>query len=327
MSPAATGRAGVVVLSTLPGDAVERLRAEHDVRYRDEDSQVPPGELPMLLAGADAVVVTLSQGVDTAFLDAAGPQLKLVANVAVGYDNVDVAACRERGVEVTNTPGVLTDATADIAFALVLMVTRRLGEAEREVRTGRPWTWGIFHLIGVSVQGRTIGIIGPGAIGLATARRARAFGMDVLLSGRSAPDPDAVAELGARVVDLDTLLAESDVVSVHAPLGPQTRHLVDADALARMKPTAYLVNTARGPVVDEAALVAALEAGTIAGAGLDVYEDEPHVHPGLLARDDVVLLPHVGSATIETRTAMADLATDNVLAVLAGRDPLTPVRG
>lgn len=327
MSPAATGRAGVVVLSTLPGDAVERLRAEHDVRYRDEDSQVPPGELPMLLAGADAVVVTLSQRVDEAFLDATGPQLKVVANVAVGYDNVDVAACRERGVVVTNTPGVLTDATADIAFALVLMTTRRLGEAEREVRTGRPWTWGIFHLIGVSVQGRTIGIIGPGAIGLATARRARAFGMDVLLSGRSAPDPDAVAELGARVVDLDTLLAESDVVSVHAPLGPQTRHLVDADALARMKPTAYLVNTARGPVVDEAALVAALEAGTIAGAGLDVYEDEPHVHPGLLARDDVVLLPHVGSATIETRTAMADLATDNVLAVLAGRDPLTPVRG
>ena len=327
MSPAATGRAGVVVLSTLPGDAVERLRAEHDVRYRDEDSQVPPGELPMLLAGADAVVVTLSQRVDEAFLDAAGPQLKLVANVAVGYDNVDVAAAERRGVVVTNTPGVLTDATADIAFALVLMTTRRLGEAEREVRTGRPWTWGIFHLIGVSVQGRTIGIIGPGAIGLATARRARAFGMDVLLSGRSAPDPDAVAELGARVVDLDTLLAESDVVSVHAPLGPQTRHLVDADALARMKPTAYLVNTARGPVVDEAALVAALEAGTIAGAGLDVYEDEPHVHPGLLARDDVVLLPHVGSATIETRTAMADLATDNVLAVLAGHDPLTPVRG
>jgi glyoxylate reductase len=319
--------AGVVVLSTLPGDAVERLRAEHDVRHRDEDSPVPAGELPLLLAGADAVVVTLSQRVDTAFLDAAGPRLKVVANVAVGYDNVDVAACRERGVLVTNTPGVLTDATADIAFALVLMVTRRLAEAEREVRTGRPWEWGIFHLTGISVQGKTIGIVGPGAIGLATARRARAFGMDVLLSGRSAPDPDAVAALDARVVDLDTLLAESDVVSLHAPLSPQTRHLVDADALARMKPTAYLVNTARGAVVDEAALVAALEAGAIAGAGLDVYEDEPHVHPGLLARDDVVLLPHVGSATIETRTAMADLAADNVLAVLAGREPLTPVRG
>lgn len=319
--------AGVVVLSTLPGDAVERLRAEHDVRHRDEDSPVPPGELPLLLAGADAVVVTLSQRVDTAFLDAAGPRLKVVANVAVGYDNVDVAACRDRGVTVTNTPGVLTDATADIAFALVLMVTRRLAEAEREVRTGKPWEWGIFHLTGISVQGKTIGIVGPGAIGLATARRARAFGMDVLLSGRSAPDPAAVAALDARVVDLPTLLAESDVVSLHAPLTPQTRHLLDADALARMKPTAYLVNTARGAVVDEAALVAALEAGTIAGAGLDVYEDEPHVHPGLLTRDDVVLLPHVGSATIETRTAMADLAADNVLAVLAGREPLTPVRG
>lgn len=319
--------AGVVVLSTLPGDAVARLRESHEVRHRDEDSPVPPRELPILLAGADAVVVTLSQRVDTAFLDAAGPQLKLLANVAVGYDNVDVAACRERGVIVTNTPGVLTDATADIAFALVLMVTRRLAEAEREVRTGVPWAWGILHLTGTSVQGRTIGIVGPGAIGLATARRARAFGMDVLLSGRSDPDPAAVAELGARVVDLDTLLVEADVVSLHAPLTPQTRHLVDAAALARMKPSAYLVNTARGAIVDEAALVTALEAGRIAGAGLDVYEDEPHVHPGLLARNDVVLLPHVGSATIETRTAMADLAADNVLAVLGGGEPLTPVRG
>ncbi|WP_307812697.1 D-glycerate dehydrogenase [Phycicoccus sp. CSK15P-2] len=316
----------VVVLSRLPGTAVERLDAVHDVTYRDEDTRPSRDDVHSLVAGADALVVTLGERVDAELLDAAGPGLRVVANVAVGYDNVDVDACRERGVVVTNTPGVLTDATADLAFALVLMVTRRLGEAERLVRTGRPWGWGMFQLLGVSVQGRTIGILGPGAIGLATARRARAFGMEVLLSGRSEPDPTAVAELGAEVVGTDALLERSDVVSVHTPLTPATRHLVDATALARMRDTAVLVNTARGPVVDEAALVAALEAGRIAGAGLDVYEDEPHVHPGLLGRDDVVLLPHIGSATVETRAAMADLAADNVLAVLGGEDPLTPVR-
>lgn len=318
-----TGR--VVVTSRLPGTAVERLGAAHDVALRDTDSPAAPDELRALVAGAEAVVVTLGHQVDAALLDAAGPQLRVVANVAVGYDNIDVEACRERGVLVTNTPGVLTDATADIAFALVLMVTRRLAEAEREVRSGVLGEWGMFHLLGTSVQGRTIGILGPGAIGLATAHRARAFGMDVLLSGRSDPDPAAVERLQARVVSFDELLATSDVVSVHTPLTPATRHLIDAGALARMRPSAYLVNTARGPVVDEAALVEALEAGAIAGAGLDVFEDEPRVHPGLLERDDVVLLPHIGSATIETRTAMADLAADNVLAVLGGKDPLTPV--
>ncbi|HMM96484.1 D-glycerate dehydrogenase [Phycicoccus sp.] len=317
--------AGVVVTSRLPGNAVERLREVHEVRYRDDDAPVPPAELPVLLAGAEAVVVTLGHRVDTAFLDAAGPSLKVVANVAVGYDNVDVEACRSRRVLVTNTPGVLTDATADIAFALVLMVTRRLAEAEREVRGGAPWEFGLFHLLGTSVQGKVIGILGPGAIGLATARRARAFGMTVLLSGRSRPSADVVGELEAEVVGFEELLDRSDVVSVHVPLSPATRHLVDAAALARMKPSAFLVNTARGPVVDEAALVAALEAGRLAGAGLDVFEDEPRVHPGLLGRDDVVLLPHIGSATVETRTAMADLAVDNVLAVLDGGVPLTPV--
>ncbi len=318
--------AGVVVTSRLPGTAVERLRAEHKVRYRDEDSPVPPNERPVLLAGAEAVIVTLGHRVDAAFLDAAGSGLKVVANVAVGYDNIDLDACRERKVLVTNTPGVLTDATADIAFSLVLMATRRLGEAEREVRGGGPWAFGMFHLLGTSVQGRAIGIIGPGSIGLATARRAKAFGMSVLLAGRSAPDAQAVAELEAEVVPLEELLERTDVVSVHVPLGPATRHLLDAAALARMKPTAYLVNTARGPVVDEDALVAALEAGRLAGAGLDVHEHEPRVHPGLIGREDVVLLPHIGSATVETRVAMADLAADNVLAVLAGREPLTPAR-
>ena len=315
----------VAVLSRLPGDAVERLGRVHDVRYRDQDSGAGPEETARLVAGVDAVVVTLGQRVDDALLDAAGPGLRVVANVAVGYDNVDVAACRARGVTVTNTPGVLTDATADTAVALLLMVTRRLGEAERVVRTGEPWGWGMFQLLGHSVQGRTLGVLGPGAIGLATARRARALGMRVALHGRRDPDPAAVRALDADVVGFEELLERSDVLSVHTPLTPQTRHLVGADALARMRPEAYLVNTARGPVVDEAALVDALESGRLAGAGLDVFEDEPRVHPGLLGREDVVLLPHVGSATLETRTAMADLAADNVLAVLDGGVALTPV--
>jgi glyoxylate reductase len=318
-------RARVVVTARLPGTAVERLAAHHDVVAHAGDDPMPRDLLLDAVAGADAVVSVLVDRVDAELLGAAGPGLRLVANVAVGFDNVDLAACAERDVLVTNTPGVLTDATADTAFALVLMVTRRLGEAEREVRSGGPWGWGMFHLLGTSVQHKTIGIVGPGAIGLATARRARAFGMTVLLSGRSRPDPAAVTELGARVVDLPTLLAGSDVVSLHTPLTPRTRHLVGRDALRAMKPTAYLVNTSRGPVVDESALVEALRSGEIAGAALDVFEDEPRVHPGLLERDDVVLLPHIGSATVETRSAMADLAVDNVLAVLDGRGPLTPV--
>jgi glyoxylate reductase len=320
--------ARVLVTARVPGDAVARLRAAgHDVVWRDVDAPMPRDDLLPAVAGIHAVGAMLVDRVDDELLDAAGPQLRVVANVAVGYDNIDVAACRKRGVVVTNTPGVLTDATADLAMALVLMSTRGLGAAERRVRPGVPWGWSMTGDLGTGLRGKTLGIVGPGAIGLATARRAKAFGMEVLLSGRSEPDPGAVDGLAARVVDLDELLAASDVVSLHCPLTPQTHHLIGAAELAAMKPTAHLVNTSRGPVVDEGALVAALEAGELAGAGLDVFEDEPRVHPGLLGRDDVVLLPHVGSATVETRTAMADLAADNVLAVLAGDDPLTPVRG
>lgn len=318
----------VLVTAQVVGDAVARLReAGHDVVLRDVDAPMPRGELLAALPGVDALVAMLVDRVDAEVLDAAGPGLRVVANVAVGYDNVDVAACRERGVVVTNTPGVLTDATADIAISLILMSTRGLSAAERRVRTGTPWRWSLTAHLGVGLSGKTLGIVGPGAIGLATARRAKAFGMEVLLSGRSSPDPAVVGELDARVVDLDDLLTASDVVSLHCPLTPATHHLIGADELRAMKPTAHLVNTSRGPVVDEAALVAALDAGEIAGAGLDVFEDEPRVHPALLGREDVVLLPHVGSATVETRTAMADLAVANVLAVLAGEPALTPVGG
>jgi glyoxylate reductase len=318
--------ARVVVTSRLPGAAVARLQAEHEVEYHDADSAMPRGQLLAAVPGARAVVAMLVDRVDDEFLDAAGPDLGIVANVAVGHDNIDVRACAHRAVVVTNTPGVLTDATADTAIGLLLMVTRGFGAAERRVRSGIRWEFGMTRNLGVSLRGRVIGIVGPGQIGLATARRAAALGMAVLLHGRSAPPPNVVDALGARVVDLDTLLADADVVSLHCPLTPRTRHLIDAAALSRMKRTAFLVNTSRGPVVDEAALVAALHAGEIAGAGLDVFENEPNVHPGLLGRDDVVLLPHVGSATWQTRTAMADLAVDNVLAVLRGDPPLTPVR-
>lgn len=318
----------VLVTAQVVGDAVARLReAGHVVVFRDIDAPMPRDEFLAALPGVDALVAMLVDRVDAEVLDAAGPGLRVVANVAVGYDNVDVAACRERGVLVTNTPGVLTDVTADIAMSLILMSTRGLGAAERRVRTGEPWRWSLTAHLGVGLRGKSLGIVGPGAIGLATARRAKAFGMEVLLAGRSSPDAAVVGELDAAVVDLDELLTASDVVSLHCPLTPATRHLIGARELRLMRPGAHLVNTSRGPVVDEAALVAALEAGEIAGAGLDVFEDEPQVHPGLLGREDVVLLPHVGSATVETRTAMADLAVANVLAVLAGGEPVTPVGG
>jgi glyoxylate reductase len=249
----------------------------------------------------------------------------VVANVAVGYDNIDVAACARRGVVCTNTPGVLVESTADIAYGLILMATRRLGEAERMVRSGATWSWSMFYMLGMGLQGKTLGIVGLGQIGTATARRARAFGMRIAYAGRRRADPALEAELGAALLDLDELLATADVVSIHCPLSAETRHLIDARRLALMRPTAYLVNTARGPIVDEAALAAALRAGSIAGAGLDVFEREPIVEPGLLDLENVVLIPHLGSATIETRTAMGVLAARNAVAVLAGQAPLTPI--
>ena len=278
------------------------------------------------MAGAHALVTLLHDRVDGELLDAAGPQLRCVANVAVGYDNIDVAAARRRGVTVTNTPGVLTDATADLAIALILGVTRRLGEGERLLRTGTPWSWEMFFLLGRGLAGKTLGIIGLGAIGRATARRARAFGMEVAYAGRRRAAEEVERELGgARYLSLEELLGSADVVSIHCPLTPETHHLLNAERLTHMRPEAYLINTARGPIVDEAALVEALRAGGIAGAALDVFEHEPELHPGLRELDNVFLAPHLGSATIETRTAMAVLAARNVGAVLSGQRALTPV--
>lgn len=310
----------------IPDSAVQKLRVKHDVDAWTGDEPISREELLKRVAGADAVVSLLTERVDGQLLDAAGPQLKVVANVAVGYDNVDVLACAERGVVATNTPGVLTDATADIALSLILMATRRLGEGERIIRSGQPWKWGMHFLLGTGLQGKTLGIIGMGGIGRATARRARAFGMDIAYQSRSELAPQDAAELNARRMNLDELLATADVVSLHCPYSPETHHLIGRAQFTAMKDSAYLVNTARGAIVDEEALVDALRNGHIAGAGLDVFEREPSVHPGLLELENVVLVPHLGSATVETRTAMATLAADNALAVLRGDEPPTPIQ-
>ncbi|AOY73205.1 D-glycerate dehydrogenase [Arthrobacter sp. TES] len=317
----------VVVTGRIPETALENLRANHDVIAWESEGSISREELLRRVAGADAIVSLLTERVDAELLDAAGPQLKVVSNVAVGYDNIDVPACTERGIIATNTPGVLTEATADIAFGLILMATRRLGEGERLIRAGQPWKWGMFFLLGSSLQGKTLGIVGMGGIGIATARRAKAFGMEIVYQSRSEIDPAIADELGARRVELDELLAVSDVVSLHCPYGPNTHHLIGAEQLAAMKDTAYLVNTARGPIIDEAALALALRENQIAGAGLDVFEQEPKVHPWLLELENVALVPHLGSATVETRTAMAVLAATNTLAVLGGEQPPTPING
>jgi glyoxylate reductase len=315
----------IVVTRAIPRAAVDLLAPAGDVWVSPHDRALSAGELREAVAGAEAIVALLHDRIDGPLLDAAGPQLRCVANVAVGYDNVDVAAAAERDVIVTNTPGVLTDATADLAMALILMVTRRLGEGERLIRGREPWAWHMGMMLGTSIQGRTLGIVGLGAIGAATARRARAFGMRIAYSGRRPAAPDLERELSARFLDLDELVATADVISLHLPLTEQTRHLIDARRLAAMRPDAYVVNTARGPIVDEAALAETLAERRIAGAALDVYEFEPEVHPALPDLDNVVLAPHLGSATVETRTAMATLAARNVAAVLAGEPPLTPV--
>jgi lactate dehydrogenase-like 2-hydroxyacid dehydrogenase len=285
----------------------------------------PPTREELLrdVRGAAAAIVTLTERIDAEFFDAAGPQLKVVANVAVGYDNIDVAEATGRGVIVTNTPGVLDDATADHTFAMILGIARRVAEADRFARSGTPWVWGPRMLVGLDVSaGASLGIVGYGRIGRAVAQRARAFGMQILVhDARPIDDP----EPDLRIVDLPTLLAESDVVSLHVPLLPQTRHLIDGAAIEQMKPGAYLINAARGGVVDEAALIAALRSGRLAGAALDTFEGEPQINPELIALENTLLQPHIASAGAKTRDAMCRLAVRNVRQVLAGEPAQTPV--
>ena len=310
--------ARVVVTGKIPAGGLARLKAEHDVVAWESEEAISRAELLAMVSGADAIVSLLTEKIDDELLDAAGPQLKSVSNVAVGYNNIDVPACEKRGVLVTNTPGVLTDATADIAMALILMTTRRLGEGERVIRSQQPWQWGMFYMLGMGLQGRQLGIVGMGQIGIATARRAKAFGMTIAYTRRSPLEDHVIKELDAKFMTMDELIETSDVLSLHCPYSPATHHLISENQLARMKSSAYLINTARGPIVNEAALVDALKSGEIAGAGLDVFENEPAVHPGLLELDNAVLIPHLGSATVETRAAMADIAATNALAILAG---------
>jgi lactate dehydrogenase-like 2-hydroxyacid dehydrogenase len=315
-----------VVTREIPDAALKALRDTGDVWMSGADRPLSPTELREAVAGASAVVSMLHDRVDGAVADAAGPGLRIVANVAVGYDNIDVEALNSRHIVVTNTPGVLTDATADLTFGLLLALTRRLGEGERLLRAGRPWSFHLGFLLGTGLQGKTLGIVGLGQIGQAVARRALAFGMRIAYTGRSRAAADVEAALGARRLPMDELLESADVVSLHCPLTPETHHLINARALRLMKPGAFLVNTTRGPVVDEPALAGALAGGVIAGAALDVFEKEPEVEPRLLTMENVVVTPHLGSATVETRTEMALLAARNVASVLAGNGPLNEVR-
>jgi len=282
------------------------------------------GELLEAAQGIDGVLSTLTEKIDAEFMNAAGENLKVVANMAVGYDNVDVTTADERGIVVTNTPDVLDETTADTAFMLVLAAARRLGEGERIVRSGRWEAWGPKMLIGPDVWGKKLGIVGFGRIGQALARRARGFDMEILYSGRSRRE-DAEKEFDARYLELDELLEECDFLSLHTPLTEDTMHLIGAGELEKMKPEAVLVNTSRGPVVDEAALAEALAERRIFAAGLDVYENEPEVHPKLLELENVVLAPHIGSASFETRDKMAAMAGEDLRAVLRGEQPKNPV--
>jgi glyoxylate reductase len=300
----------VLITRELVDEAMRALEGKCSVDlYTGPPEAIPRDELLQRVRGKDGLLTMLSERVDAELLDAAGPQLKVVANHAVGSDNIDVVECTRRGVLVANTPDVLTEATADLAWSLILACVRRVAEGDRFLRTGKPWIWGPRMMLGHDLYGKTLGIVGHGRIGQATERRAVGFGMRVIHHSRTSGH------------SFDDLVTTSDVISIHAPLTPETQHLFNANVFRRMKPTAVLVNTARGPLVDEAALAAALRAGEIFGAGLDVFEREPEVEAALLELENVTLAPHLGSATVETRTAMGLFAVENLLTGIAGERP------
>ena len=309
----------ILVTRKLPSSVISKLQQVGEVDQHTGEAGLTAAELRSRIVGKHALVSTLTEQVDKGLIDA-GTSLKVVSNVAVGYNNIDVGYARARGIVVTNTPDVLTNAVADFTWAMILAITRRLAEGDRLLRAGNWKGWAIDFMLGSELKGKQLGLIGLGRIGMAVAEKAPAFGMRVAYA--TVPPVDFQ---GGEAMSLDRLLNTSDVISLHVPLLPETRHLIDQKVLTRMKRSAYLINTARGPVVDEAALAWALQQRLIAGAALDVYENEPAVHPDLLKLDNVLLVPHLGSATTETRTAMADLAVENVIAVLTGRSPLTPV--
>ena len=314
----------ILISRLLPHEALDAARARADVDVHTGDRPLTKPELIARLKGRQGLVCLITDAIDASVLTAC-PDLRVVANVAVGYNNIDVAAATRAGVVVTNTPDVLTETTADFAWTLLMATARRLVEGDRYVREGKFTQWEYMLLLGGDIHGKTLGVVGFGRIGRAVARRALGFGMRVLYQDAVAATPAQEAELKATRVGLAELLRESDFVSLHTPLLPETRHLINAESLRTMKKTAYLINAARGPVVDEAALVQALQEHWIAGAGLDVFEDEPKVHPGLVGLPNVVVAPHIASASHGTRQAMANLAVDNCLSVLEGKAPPTPV--
>jgi len=313
----------VFVTRALPEAALEMLRRAPEVselRVSPHDRVLTRAELFEGTRWCDALLSQLTDSVDAELLDQ-NPRLRIVANYAVGFNNMDVKAATTRKIPLTNTPGVLTETTADLAFTLICSVARRIVESDRYLREGRYQSWAPLLLVGGDIHGKTLGIVGMGRIGFAVAKRALGFDMRILYTDAVRVDDRLEAAVNARYTDLETILRESDFVSVHVPLLPETRHLIGKRELALMKKTAYLVNTSRGPVVDEAALVEALQNGTIAGAGLDVYEREPELAPGLVDRPNSVLLPHIASASIETRTKMGTTAAANILARLRGERP------
>jgi glyoxylate reductase len=310
----------VLVTGRIPDAVRAQIAAVHQVEINPLDRPMARGEILRQLPDKQGLLCMITDTVDRELLDHA-PRLKIIANHGVGFDNIDVAAATARGIPVTNTPGVLTDATADITLGLILAVGRRMVEGDRRNREGRFRFWAPLLFLGTEITAKTLGIVGMGRIGRAVVKRCRGFEMPVVYHSRTRLGAQAEAALGVTYRSLDALLAEADFISLHVPLTPATHHLIGAAELRRMKPSAFLINTSRGPVVDEAALVAALQAGKIRGAGLDVYENEPQMAPGLAELDNAVLLPHVGSATWETRTRMARLAAENLLAALAGMQP------
>lgn len=315
-------RPSVFVSRVIPDAGLDLLRANFNVDVWPHDRAPSRDELIAACKGKDALVCLLTEKIDASVL-AAMPSVKIVANVAVGFDNLDVQAATAAGVVMSNTPGVLDDTTADLAFALLMAAARRLGEAERVMRRGTWGGWGIMQLMGQDVHHATLGIVGFGRIGRGVARRAAGFGMKIIYTDAQPVPADIAAELHASFVSMDDLLKTADFVTLHVPLMPSTHHLIDAAALKKMKKTAVLVNTSRGPVVEEAALASALKNGVIAAAGLDVYEHEPSISPELAALENVVLLPHIGSASVATRSKMAEIAARNVIAFFAGEAPPT----
>lgn len=313
-------RPSVVITRILPQSAMDMVTAECDADINEEDVRYSKKKLMERVKGKEGMICLLTDEIDAEVVEAC-QGMKVIANVAVGYNNVDVNAASEKGILVTNTPGVLTETTADLAWSLLMTTARRLVEGDKYLRAGKWNEWGLNLMLGGDVYGKTLGIVGFGRIGKAMARRARGFDMMVLYHDDNHADAALEKELGANYADMDMLLRESDFVTLHVPLTENTNHLIGQQELSMMKPDSYLINTSRGPVVDEAALVDALKNKTIAGAGLDVFEREPQVEKGLLKLDNAVLLPHIGSASVATRTKMATMAAENLLAAIKGQRP------